>query len=71
MVIQRALDKPLMGKPYTPVILIKGKKFSRRMGRIMKGLTETSGVVYYEYENIEEVMRKWTELLSMASERKE
>jgi hypothetical protein len=66
MIIQRAIDKPEMGLPNTPVILIKGKGFERRFGKIMSGLIESGKVTYYEYKNIDEIMADWPQLLQKA-----
>lgn len=63
MIIQRTLDKPKMGMNPTKIILIKGNKFNRKFGRIVKGLIESGEVIYYEYQKIENVMEKWTELI--------
>ncbi|MEX0616276.1 MAG: hypothetical protein WD231_00520 [Candidatus Woykebacteria bacterium] len=67
MVIQRAIDKPRMGLPYTPIIIIKGKKFDRRIGKIVRGLIESGEVVYYEYDKLEEVIENWPKLLKQSS----
>jgi hypothetical protein len=66
MILQRALDKPKMGLPLTPIILIKGKVFKRDFGKIVKGLIESGSVIYYEYENIDEVIAAWPKLLEGA-----
>ncbi|MFQ6009806.1 MAG: hypothetical protein ACE5J7_01660 [Candidatus Aenigmatarchaeota archaeon] len=68
MIIQRAIDKPEMGLPNTPIILIKGKKFNRRIGKLTSGLIESSKVIYYEYNNIDEVINNWQGLLQKSHE---
>ncbi len=70
MIIQRALDKPLMGMSYTPIILIKGKQFKRRTGKIVNGLIESDDVVYCEYDSIDDVIKSWPQLLNKAITRK-
>ena len=69
MIIQRAIDKPEIGLPCTPIILIKGKRFNRRFGKIVQGLIESGSVVYYEYENIDSVIGDWSKLISEAMNR--
>jgi len=71
MIIQRAIDKPKMGLPFTPIILIKGKKFDRRFGKIVTGLIESGKVVYYEYETIDDVINNWPNLLQKANSLRE
>lgn len=66
MIIQRALDKPAMGLPYTLIILIKGKRFERKFGKIVRGVIESDSVVYYEYTTIDEVIHNWPMLLKKA-----
>ena len=68
MIIQRALDKPLMGLPATPVILIKNRALSRHFGRIIRGLIQTEKVIYFEYDSIEEVENNWNDLVGKASQ---
>jgi hypothetical protein len=63
MIIQRALDKPLMGLPPTPVILIKNRQLDRHFGRIVRGLIQDKQVVYFEYDTIAEVENNWNRLL--------
>ncbi len=63
MALQRAVDKPERGLQYTPIILIKAKKFERNFGRLVKGLIEGGKVVYYEYENINDVIKEWPKLI--------
>jgi len=66
MAIQRALDKPEMGMHYTPIIFIKAKKLERNFGRLIKGLIESGKVTYYEYANIDEVIKNWPKLVKKA-----
>ena len=61
-IIQRALDKPKMGLPPTKIILIKAKRINRKFGKIMQGLIESGKVVYFEYDQIEEVISNWRKL---------
>lgn len=65
MIIQRALDKPDLALPFTPIILIKGRRFKRKFGKIVKGLIESGKVVYFEYGKIEEVINNWQNLLEL------
>ena len=66
IIIQRALDKPAMGLPYTPVMLIRDKKVERRFGKIMSGIIHSNETVYYEYANIKDVIGDWPTLLNKA-----
>ena len=70
VIIQRALDKAAMGLNKTPVILIKNKNKQRRFGKIVRGLIESDKVAYCEYASINEVARKWPELLEKALQAK-
>ena len=63
MIIQRALDAPLMGIKKKKIVLIKGRQFDRRLGRIVRGLIESGEVKYFEYDRIEEVVENWQELI--------
>lgn len=65
MVIQRALDKKELRLPFTPIIPIKGKRFKRKFGKIVKGLIESGKVVYFEYDKIEEVINNWQNILEL------
>jgi len=66
MIVQRALDKPAMGLNKTPIILIRDKNKERKFGSLIKGLIEARQVVYFEYENINEVIKNWPKLLKKA-----
>jgi len=59
MIIQRAIDKPAMGLPYTPIILIKKKNRDRHFGKIVRGLIEKKDILYHEYESIQDFIDKW------------
>lgn len=63
MIIQRAIDKPLMGLPSTPIILIKNKQYKRRFGKIVQGLLEDKKITFFEYKDINEVIKAWDDLL--------
>lgn len=66
MIIQRALDKPLIGLNFTPIILLKNKNRDRKFGRIVKGLIESGRVVFFEYDSIDNVVKNWQYLVSQA-----
>ena len=63
MIIQRALDKPRMGLPVTPIIFIKNRRFDRRFGRIVRGLIQSKQVNYFEYTEIADVKNNWDSLV--------
>ena len=63
MIIQRAIERQEMGMPKIPIVLFKGKKFDRKYGVMIKGLIESGKVTYYEYENIDEVVKNWPKLI--------
>ena len=66
MIIQRALDKPFMGRNNTPIIIIKGNRFKRKIGKIVKGLIASEEVIYFEYDEIDEVIKQWPKLIKQA-----
>lgn len=68
MIIQRALDKPLMGLSATPIIFIKNRRFDRRFGRIVRGLIQNKKVIYFEYDSVTEVKNNWDTLVKRAKQ---
>ena len=64
MIVQRALDKPLMGLSATPIIFIKSRRFDRRFGRIVRGVIQDKKIIYFEYDNIAEVEDHWDDLVA-------
>lgn len=66
MIVQRALDKPKMGLNHTPIIFIRNKKSERKFGSIVHGLIDSSTIVYFEYDSVDEVMEHWRDLLEKA-----